>query len=144
MNLFTSAEWPQIDCGEWQWGTEETQGHNIIRQAMQTNNWSTLKWSSVNIFLSLISIFLILFYAEKSLTLPWWKTSQDLSGSSKIFQDLPRILEDMDTDPSRILEFAEILKEIDKDLNYNIQRTRSKSALIVQPTSPIHTVEIRF
>ena len=32
---------------------------------------------------------------------PWWKTSQDLQGSLKIFKDLPKIFKDKD--PQRIL-----------------------------------------
>ena len=46
-------------------------------------------------------------------SLLWWKTSQDLQGSLKIFKDLPKILKDKD--PQRILIGS--LKILQRSLN---------------------------
>ena len=36
MNLVTSAEWPQIDSGEWQWGTVKTKVEDMIKGCKPT------------------------------------------------------------------------------------------------------------
>lgn len=143
MHLITSAEWPQIDSGEWQWGTMKTQGHDIIK------GWKPIIDQHFRVTVTGSKLTNISVDTDQSLTVhsklhrTCWNThysvniicrwsqyswSCSMCMQKKVWllhvEKPNRILEDLPTlkicrsfkDPSKILEFAEILKEIYKDL----------------------------